>query len=302
MPKRISSSMEVLLGLLTIESMSGYDLGQLIRSSIHHFWNESYGQIYPNLKKLAAQDLITGKTEKQKGKPDRQIYSITKKGRQRLGHWLEIPPQPEVPRNELLLKIFFGSKASVATIQRYVERMAENERAVLERFELIGREIAANPQYPDAPYWRMVLRFGQIELEAHLQWAEETLTSLRNLSPKPDLKPSPAAQWGSAGSITAQIESCTAWITTRSWRNRINGRPPRRSRHGDGSSVFCLIGAGVVALGFLAQHAATGARALPRKANSRATARPFASISAQSLWIGRCSTIAGPRCITSVGE
>lgn len=184
MAKRISSSMEVLLGLLTIEPMSGYDLGQLIRSSIHHFWNESYGQIYPNLKKLADQGLITGKTERQKGKPDRQIYSITKKGRERLGRWLEIEPQPEVPRNELLLKMFFGSKASPATIERYVRRMAENERAVLERFELIGREIAANPQYPDAPYWRMVLRYGQTELEAHLSWAEETLASLRKLGPK----------------------------------------------------------------------------------------------------------------------
>lgn len=179
MAKRVSSSMEVLLGLLTIEPMSGYDLGQLIRNSIHHFWNESYGQIYPNLKKLAAQGLITGKTEKQKGKPDRQIHSITKKGRERLARWLEIEPQPEVPRNELLLKMFFGSKASPATIEHYVQRMAENERAVLERFTLIEREIAANPQYPDAPYWRMVLRYGQIELEAHQQWAEETLASLR---------------------------------------------------------------------------------------------------------------------------
>ena len=49
--------MEVLLGLLTIEPMSGYDLGQTIRASVGHFWNESYGQIYPNLKKLAAAGL-----------------------------------------------------------------------------------------------------------------------------------------------------------------------------------------------------------------------------------------------------
>ena len=33
--------------------MSGYDLGQSIRASIGFFWNESYGQIYPNLKNLA---------------------------------------------------------------------------------------------------------------------------------------------------------------------------------------------------------------------------------------------------------
>lgn len=190
MAKRISSSMEVLLGLLTIAPMSGYDLGQIARNSIRHFWNESYGQIYPNLKRMAAQGLITGKTERRKGKPDRQIYSITKKGNERLGRWLEIEPQPEVPRNELLLKLFFGAKASPATIVSYIERMAHNERAVLDRFALIERDISANPQYPDAPYWRMVLRFGQIELEAHQRWAEETLASLRKLV-KEQLTPSP---------------------------------------------------------------------------------------------------------------
>ncbi|MGA2726591.1 MAG: PadR family transcriptional regulator [Terracidiphilus sp.] len=182
MAKRTSSGMEVLLGLLTIEPMSGYDLGQLIRESIRHFWNESYGQIYPNLKQLAAGGFITGKIEKQKGKPDRQIYSITKKGRERLMRWLEVEPQPEIPRNELLLKIFFGAQAGPGTLRNYLERMLENERAALQQFGFIEREISKNTQYPDAPYWQIALRFGQIEVEAHVRWAEETLAVLQKLS------------------------------------------------------------------------------------------------------------------------
>jgi PadR family transcriptional regulator AphA len=55
-----------------------------IRQSVGHFWNESYGQIYPNLKKLASEGLVSRKTERQKGKPDRHVYSITDKGRERL--------------------------------------------------------------------------------------------------------------------------------------------------------------------------------------------------------------------------
>jgi len=172
--------MEVLLGLLTIEPMSGYDLGQTIRASIGHFWNESYGQIYPNLKKLAAGGLVTAKTEKQKGKPDRQIYSITPKGRMRLAKWLAVEPQPEVPRNELLLKLFFGAQTSPQTLITYVERMAERETAVLEKLKRVQREeIVQMGSYPDAPYWKMAARFGQLELEAHLHWAQETLTALR---------------------------------------------------------------------------------------------------------------------------
>jgi DNA-binding PadR family transcriptional regulator len=176
--------MEVLLGLLTIAPMSGYDLGQLIQDSIHYFWRESYGQIYPSLKQLSAEGFVTGKSEKQKGKPDRKIYSITKKGRERLARWLEIAPQPEIPRNELQLKIFFGAQASREALRSHVERMLENERAALRQFSVIEREIAKNTQYPDAPYWQIVLRFGQIEVKSHVRWAEETLAVLHEVGGK----------------------------------------------------------------------------------------------------------------------
>lgn len=184
MPRRFSSSMEVLLGLLAVEPMSGYDLGQAVRASIGHFWNESYGQIYPNLKRLAAAGFITGKAERQEGRPGRQVYSITKKGRERLAAWLAVEPQPEVPRNELLLKLFFGVQATPQAVIGFVERMAETERTILKRFNEIEKEIARLERYPNAPYWRMALRFGQIELAAHQRWAKETLAELRRLSRK----------------------------------------------------------------------------------------------------------------------
>lgn len=185
MAKRSSSSMEVLLGLLTIQPMSGYDLGQTIRGSVGHFWNESYGQIYPNLKKLAVGGFVSAKTERQKGKPDRNIYSITKKGQERLSRWLAVPPQPEIPRNELLLKIFFGVQTSAETLIGYMELMLKNERTALEELRRIEREVLTeNQQFPDVPYWKMAARFGEFELEAHVRWAEETLAELNSMAAK----------------------------------------------------------------------------------------------------------------------
>ena len=97
MTKRTSSATEALLGLLSIEPMSGYDLGLAVRASIGHFWNESYGQIYPNLKSLAADGCVARKTEKQEGRPDRQIYSITKKGVSGLRHGWRLSRNPRFP-------------------------------------------------------------------------------------------------------------------------------------------------------------------------------------------------------------
>jgi DNA-binding PadR family transcriptional regulator len=183
MARRSSSSTQALLGLLTIQPMSGYDLGRLVRASIGHIWSESYGQIYPSLKRLAADGLVDCKTEKHKGRPDRRIYSITKKGREQLQQWLAVPPQPEIPRNEMLLKLFFGAQAPTHILIRNVEAMVETHGAVLQTLERTEHDaIDKNPQYPDAPYWKMAARFGQIEMKAHLQWAEETLRELRRLA------------------------------------------------------------------------------------------------------------------------
>jgi PadR family transcriptional regulator, regulatory protein AphA len=185
MPKRSSSSMEVLLGLLAIEPMSGYDLGLTIRHSVGHFWNESYGQIYPNLKKLASEGFVSCKTERQKGKPDRHIYSITEKGRERLRKWLTVQPQPEIPRNELLLKLFFGEQVPTEILIGYVERMANEHRHVLELLERAEREeINNNLHYPGAPYWKMAAHFGQMEIRVHLRWAEKTLAELKKIASK----------------------------------------------------------------------------------------------------------------------
>lgn len=182
----------MLLGLLAIEPMSGYDLGRTIRQSVGHFWNESYGQIYPNLKKLTSQGLVTCKTERQKGKPDRRIYSITEKGRERLAKWLAVPPQPEIPRNELLLKLFFGAQVPTQTLIAYVQQVAIQHRPMLKLLEKTEREeIDKNQHYPDAPYWRMAAHFGQMEMRAHLQWAKETLAELNKLAEKGQKKAVP---------------------------------------------------------------------------------------------------------------
>jgi PadR family transcriptional regulator, regulatory protein AphA len=69
-----------ILGLLSWDPMSGYDIKTAVEQSISNFWNESCGQIYPMLKRLAAEGLAATSVEKQVGKPDRYVYALTEKG------------------------------------------------------------------------------------------------------------------------------------------------------------------------------------------------------------------------------
>jgi len=60
--------------------------------------------------------------------------------------------------------------------------MVAEHRALLERFTRIEtEELVELADRVEAPFWRMTARFGQLEMEAHLRWAEETLAGLRKL-------------------------------------------------------------------------------------------------------------------------
>src|SRR5271170_2548708 len=105
---------DALLGMLTMEPMSGYKLKQRIQCTIGNFWSESYGQIYPALKRLEKKGLVQARAE---GKRARKVYSITGAGRAHLRVWLEIEPRRRGARNELLLKLFFGALAPAESLR-----------------------------------------------------------------------------------------------------------------------------------------------------------------------------------------
>lgn len=179
MPARISQSQFALLGLLNLGPMSGYDLRQLIAWSVGHFWSEGYGQIYPTLKKLAAAGLVDRATEQKQGKPDRHVYSLTESGRERLRAWLRESPQPAVPRNELLLKIFFGGLVPMEITREHIAEHRRLQLQLLETFEGIRQRIATETgNHPDQPFWRMTLRQGELVSGAIVAWCEETLAEL----------------------------------------------------------------------------------------------------------------------------
>ena len=174
-----------LLGLLSLRPMSGYDIRQLISKSIGHFWSESYGQIYPGLKQLAAEGLVEKKTERSKGKPDRHLYSITPDGRERLREWLKIPVSEEVARNELLLKLFFGAHVAASVNREHVMANMEFHQRALKVYAAMAKQLRLDEANdPQLPYWLMTLNYGRHYSGAVLKWCKETLAELDAIESK----------------------------------------------------------------------------------------------------------------------
>ncbi len=174
-----STTRFALLGLLSLGPCSGYGLKKLVEESIAHFWSESYGQIYPTLRRLEAERLATRRREAGRGRPDRQVYALTRAGGRELERWLELPARFEPPRSELLLRMFFGERAPVGSSRRQVEAFRALHGHLLERYDQVERELRARyARHPGLRWWLITLSFGRHRSRAFYDWCEETLAAL----------------------------------------------------------------------------------------------------------------------------
>jgi DNA-binding PadR family transcriptional regulator len=180
-----TSTRYALLGLLTLapaSGASGYDLRSWAESSIGHFWRESYGQIYPVLKQLLRDGLVTAHEGAGSGKREKILYAITAAGRKELAQWLQKPARLQPPRNEGLLKLFFGPEAAAGANAARLRSLQQLHRGLLARYHAVEREIhEKHASHPGLPYWLMTLDYGQRNSQMVVDWCDATLQKLERL-------------------------------------------------------------------------------------------------------------------------
>jgi DNA-binding PadR family transcriptional regulator len=172
------------LGLLMYASLSGYDIRRIYADSLGNFWSESYGAIYPILKRLEEEGLATRAVERQAGKPDRNVYTITDQGREELHRWLAVPADPVGQRVEVLLKLFHGWEVGPAVMIEHVKRFRAEHVALLERYAHYDEMMTRNSE-PPSPYWLMTVSCGQHSSRAFIEWCDETIAKLEQLPTEP---------------------------------------------------------------------------------------------------------------------
>ncbi len=163
----LSPTAYVILGMVSREPRSGYEIKALVDDSTRFFWAASYGQIYPELKRLSEAGLVEG-IDAPRGERKRTVYAITEKGEAALKDWLREPPETVEMREEGLLKLFFSGvlppEDAVATLRVMRER----------RLELAERLRSIEPKTLEKPdsFPLMVLRGGIEFNEWFADWCE----------------------------------------------------------------------------------------------------------------------------------
>ncbi len=172
------------LGLLMYAPLSGYDIRRIYADSLGNFWSESYGAIYPILKRLEEGGLATREVERQAGRPDRNVYTITDLGREEMRLWLAQPADPVRERVEVLLKLFHGWEVGPAVMIEHVARFRAEHVALLERYAHYDQRMTRDDE-PPSPYWLMTVSCGQHSSRAYIEWCDETIAKLEKLRPEP---------------------------------------------------------------------------------------------------------------------
>ena len=126
-----------ILGLISFEEMSGYDVKRFADQSIgYFFWSPASSQIYAELRRLRSLGYVHEREVQQERRPDKRLYRITRDGEQALQGWLgRSDVAPDMNKSLFLLKLFFGRLTPVETLIPQLEERRRQAQESLAEFE-----------------------------------------------------------------------------------------------------------------------------------------------------------------------
>jgi DNA-binding PadR family transcriptional regulator len=173
MAKRAQTDVAI-LGALSVEAMTGYQVRQAIAHVLGHFWHESFGQIYPTLADLQDRGLVRKDVSGRSS-----IFTITAAGGRELRTRLRERPEPQKPRNGMLLRVFFGASLGADELARLLDDTEADANGRLATLASVKAEIDADPLAEEhGRYWLATVSAGEHAARAQLAWVAETRAAL----------------------------------------------------------------------------------------------------------------------------
>jgi PadR family transcriptional regulator, regulatory protein AphA len=170
-----------ILGLLSHDELSGYELTKRFQASVVYFWEARSQQIYPELSRMEEDQLIAGRVIEQVGRPDKRLYSLTDRGRKELIEWTTSPSPLTLIKDEFMLKVYsYGMTDPEAARQAVARQRQRHEDRLAELRRIEGQIGAAGVEAVPDQYIGayLTLRGGISFEEAFIKWCHETEATL----------------------------------------------------------------------------------------------------------------------------
>lgn len=169
-----------ILGLINRETMTGYDLMKVFNRELVNFWYARHSQIYPELKKLTDEGMITFETLPEDDKLRKKIYSITEKGKQDFHNWILHQDLLEpTPKDIFKLKAYFIESLTNKEILKHFEYQLQQRHEKLSKLQtnmeilLDSKDISKiqSPEYGDY----IVLKSAIKREKSYIEWINECI-------------------------------------------------------------------------------------------------------------------------------
>jgi len=165
---------QVILGLLSHESLTGYEIKKRIDTTLKYFWGGSYGSIYPTLGMLEKNGMVSKEEETEtKNSRNKIRYTITEKGKAHLKEWLDTPVVKDELRYETMLKLFFGNEAGSDVAISHIQRFEDQIKGELPKLQRSVKILESLQEEETHKYYMLTAMFGARVYETYLEWCEE---------------------------------------------------------------------------------------------------------------------------------
>nr|WP_243428098.1 PadR family transcriptional regulator [Clostridium rhizosphaerae] len=163
------------------EELSGYEMKKAIDIRMSFFWQESFGQIYPELNKMIEEGLIdfSSNESTEKMKREKIRYKITPKGEEEFKKWMEAENEKDTARSEFLLKMFLSTDKNTEEMRRHIIHFKEQSEEKLKLFNLFYGELSKIvDMHNNHRHILRVLDLGIRQAKLYVDWSNEILDSL----------------------------------------------------------------------------------------------------------------------------
>lgn len=116
------------LGMLTMGDASGYEIKKIFEGPLRHFFDASYGSIYPALGRMTEEGLVACTEHVQDKRPDKKVYRITPRGRMKFMDELGRAPGRDRFRSEFVATLLFADLLPAGHVSRLIDERISQYR------------------------------------------------------------------------------------------------------------------------------------------------------------------------------
>jgi PadR family transcriptional regulator, regulatory protein AphA len=185
--KQLSPTSFAILGLLSIQPFTTYELAQQMDRTLSWFWPRAASMIYEEPKKLVTAGLATSRATFT-GKRRSTVYQITEAGRAALRDWLDTPAAGMRMEFEAMLKVAFADAGDATQLRAVVREIrADAEARFAEILDRSTQYATTGGPFPDRlPIAAITgeLLMGQYEAVVRwARWAEDAIGEWTGVTP-----------------------------------------------------------------------------------------------------------------------